>query len=73
MVSVTPSVEATRSGVLTVAEQANQDEDCMSWKNRMADIAVGDKVCYRRTFLQSTGQQTGDVPFAWGIVPAIGT
>jgi hypothetical protein len=43
----------------------------MSWKIRMADIAVGDKVCYSRTFLQSTGQQTGDVPFARGIVTAI--
>jgi len=43
----------------------------MSWKNRVADFAVGDKVCYSRTFLQSTGQQTGDVPFARGIVTAI--
>ncbi|MCY2985011.1 MAG: hypothetical protein NTY15_15410 [Planctomycetota bacterium] len=43
----------------------------MSWKNHIADIAVGDKVCYSRTFLQSTGQLTGDVPFARGIVTAI--
>ena len=43
----------------------------MSWKNRLNEIAIGDKVCYSRTFLQSTGQQTGDVPFARGIVTAM--
>jgi hypothetical protein len=25
---------------------SNLDEAFMNWKNRMADIAVGDKVCY---------------------------
>lgn len=29
---------------------------------------VGDKVCYARSFLQSTGQLTGDLPFARGTV-----
>ena len=40
----------------------------MSWSERTRAIAEGDRVCYSRTFLQSTGQQTGDLPFARGIV-----
>lgn len=43
----------------------------MNWRERTADIKVGDKVCYSKTFLQSTGQQTGDTPFARGVVTAI--
>ena len=44
----------------------------MSWEKRSGKtIEVGDKVCYSRQFLQSTGQHTGDVPFARGIVTAI--
>lgn len=43
----------------------------MSWGNRMKAIATGDKVCYSRTFLRSTGQMTGDVPHARGEVTAI--
>lgn len=43
----------------------------MSWANRTKAVSVGDKVCYSRQFLQSTGQQTGDVPFARGTVTAI--
>jgi len=43
----------------------------MSWANRTKAVSVGDKVCYSRQFLQSTGQQTGDVPFARGKVTAL--
>ncbi|WP_254508991.1 hypothetical protein [Anatilimnocola floriformis] len=44
----------------------------MNWKEHTKPaIAVGDKVCYSRQFLQSTGQQTGDVPFARGTVTAL--
>lgn len=31
-------------------------------------ISVGDRVCYSRTFCRSTGQMTGDIPHARGIV-----
>ena len=31
-------------------------------------FSIGDKVKFRREFLQSTGQYTGDVPFAKGVV-----
>jgi hypothetical protein len=40
----------------------------MSWAERTKAIAVGDRVCYSRAFLQSTGHLTGDVPFARGVV-----
>ena len=40
----------------------------MTWNFRIKSIAVGDRVCYSRTFLQSTGQITGDLPFARGTV-----
>lgn len=40
----------------------------MSWAERVPKIAVGDRVCYRRAFLQSTGQCTGEAPFARGVV-----
>lgn len=43
----------------------------MTWVSRVSKIKVGDKVAYSRTFLQSTGQYTGDVPFARGIVKAL--
>lgn len=44
----------------------------MEWKARTAKpIGVGDKVCYSQSFLQSTGQYTGDTPFAQGVVTAI--
>ena len=32
---------------------------------------MGDKVCYSRDFLRSTGQFTGDTPHARGIVTAL--
>ncbi|WP_254509547.1 hypothetical protein [Anatilimnocola floriformis] len=41
------------------------------WAKRQAEIQVGDRVCYSQRFLQSTGQYTGDVPFARGIVTAL--
>lgn len=34
-------------------------------------IAIGDRVCYSKQFLQSTGQLTGDIPFARGTVREI--
>lgn len=34
-------------------------------------INVGDKVAYSATFLKSTGQHTGPIPFARGVVDAI--
>jgi hypothetical protein len=40
----------------------------MSWQSRTSPIQVGDKVCYSKRFLQSTGQYTGDIPFARGVV-----
>lgn len=42
-----------------------------SWKERTQKISVGDTVGYRKAFLQSTGQYTGDVPFARGKVTAL--
>lgn len=43
----------------------------MTWQSRTNPIKVGDKVCYSKRFLQSTGQYTGDLPFARGIVTAL--
>ena len=31
-------------------------------------LQIGDKVAYSAAYLQSTGQYTGDVPFARGVV-----
>jgi hypothetical protein len=45
----------------------------MSWVERTSPIQVGDKVCYSKSFLQSTGQYTGDIPFARGVVVSIDT
>lgn len=42
-----------------------------AWTSRTQAIAVGDRVCYSRRFLQSTGQLTGDTPHARGVVTAI--
>jgi hypothetical protein len=39
-----------------------------SWKDRTQPIKVGDTVGYSKAFLQSTGQLTGDAPFARGKV-----
>lgn len=35
------------------------------------NIEVGDTVKYSRTFLRSTGQYTGDIPFAVGTVTGL--
>ena len=43
----------------------------MSWTRRTAAIGAGDTVAYSRTWLQSTGQVTGDVPFARGRVKSL--
>ena len=37
----------------------------------MNAINVGDKVAYSATFLKSTGQHTGPIPFARGVVADI--
>ncbi len=39
-----------------------------SWKERTSDIKVNDTVMYVKRWLQSTGQYTGDICFAKGIV-----
>jgi hypothetical protein len=41
------------------------------WRQRTSAIKVGDKVGYSKAFLQSTGQITGDTPFARGTVVAL--
>ena len=38
------------------------------WRTRSQPIQVGDIVGYSQAFLQSTGQYTGDAPFARGKV-----
>ncbi len=43
----------------------------MSWQSRTAKIEVGDKVAYKASFLRSTGQYTGDIPHARGVVTEI--
>jgi hypothetical protein len=39
-----------------------------TWRERSQPIQVGDTVGYSKQFLQSTGQYTGDAPFARGKV-----
>lgn len=39
--------------------------------SRSQAIQVGDRVCYSKRFLQSTGQYSGDVPQARGTVTAL--
>ncbi len=41
------------------------------WKTRSQPIQVGEIVGYSKAFLQSTGQYTGDAPFARGKVIAL--
>ena len=43
----------------------------MTWQSRTTPIKVGDTVAYSAAFLRSTGQQTGDIPFARGVVTAL--
>lgn len=40
----------------------------MSWERRVANIQVGDRVAYKASFLRNTGQVTGNLPLARGIV-----
>ncbi len=42
-----------------------------TWRERSQPIQVGDMVGYSKQFLQSTGQYTGNVPFARGKVTAL--
>ncbi len=41
------------------------------WTERTSKIKVGDRVCYKASFLRSTGQYTGDIPHARGVVESI--
>lgn len=43
------------------------------WQKRTRQINVGDTVGFSKAFLQSTGQYTGDVPFARGRVKSLRT
>lgn len=43
----------------------------MTWTERTKPIAVGDQVAMTAAFLRSTGQYTGDVPHAKGIVASL--
>jgi len=45
----------------------------MGWTKRTAAIQTGDTVAYSKQFLQSTGQLTGDTPFARGKVTGLTT
>ncbi|MDZ4858036.1 MAG: hypothetical protein SGI88_03565 [Candidatus Hydrogenedentes bacterium] len=40
----------------------------MTWTKRVQTINEGDQVAYSAAWLRSTGQYTGDVPFARGVV-----
>ena len=43
----------------------------MTWQSRTAPISVGDQVAYSAAWLKSTGQHTGEIPFARGTVTAL--
>lgn len=49
------------------------DLQVTDWRKRAQPIQVGDTVGYSKQFLQSTGQYTGDAPFARGTVTALQT
>lgn len=38
------------------------------WQKRTSRIEIGDRVCYKASFLRSTGQYSDDIPHARGIV-----
>ena len=40
----------------------------MSWQARAAKIAIGDRVAMKASFLRNTGQFTGPIPHARGVV-----
>jgi hypothetical protein len=50
------------------AGQTNVRGFVTNWRSRSQPIQVGDIVGYSKAFLQSTGQYTGDAPFARGKV-----
>lgn len=41
------------------------------WVDKTGGIKVGDKVCYKASFLRSIGQFTGDLPHARGTVTEV--
>jgi hypothetical protein len=43
----------------------------VSFAERVSNIQVGDRVAYKASFLRDTGQYTGSVPFARGVVESI--
>ena len=43
----------------------------MGFADRVSKINVGDRVSYKASFLRSTGQFTGDLPHARGVVTEI--
>ncbi len=43
----------------------------MSWQNKTSNIEVGAKVAYKASFLRNTGQYTGSIPHARGVVTGI--
>jgi len=43
----------------------------MTWAKKTAAIQPGDTVAYSKQWLQSTGQLTGDAPFARGKVTGL--
>jgi len=49
----------------------NERGTVADWRTRTQPIQVGDVVGYSKAFLQSTGQYTGDAPFARGKVTAL--
>jgi hypothetical protein len=46
-------------------------EGAKPWTTRVLPVEVGDRVCYSKKFLQSTGQYTGSAPMGRGIVTAL--
>jgi hypothetical protein len=64
-------VRKQRTVTARMADEESSKEAGASWSSRSRGIEVGDRVCYSQRFLQSTGQYTGDVPFARGIVTAL--
>ncbi len=45
----------------------------MSWANRTSKIAIGDKVCFKASYMRDRGMYTGDEPLMRGEVKAIKT
>ena len=58
------------NGAMT-SGRINERETMADWRIRSQAIQVGEIVGYSKAFLQSTGQYTGDAPFARGKVTAL--